>query len=121
MSEQAKQRRDEEIAQTSVINVDCTALDKRTRTLITYLIDKELKRLKGFPRAWVEGQAYELSELRERIAECKLQRKTNPDGTKVLSAYQAHMKQCATSTEKGGEGKSFTQCIQDWRNRSGTR
>ena len=114
MSEKTKLRRDEEIAQTAVIEVDCSAMDKRTRTVIAYLIDKELKRLKSYPRAWVENQEYELRDLRERISSCKLQRK-NPDGTRPLSNYQEHMKSCATSKEKGGEGKSFQQCIIDWK------
>lgn len=37
------------------------------------------------------------------------------------SEYNLFIKQCATSTEKGGQGKPFKTCVEDWRNKKSGR
>lgn len=91
------------------IKVDCDALDKRTRKLLLYLINKELKFWKGFPRIWVEDQIYNLEALKEKIEKCDLRIEKGKKG-KELTEYQKHMKKCIKK-----DRLSFEECVEAWR------
>jgi hypothetical protein len=111
MSIDAKNDRDEKLAKIALPVVDCECMDSKTRSVLVYLIKKELRYLSTFPRAWVEGQQIDLTDLKASIENCKLQKL--PKGRK-LSEYQEFIKVCATSKKNGGGGKTFKECIQDW-------
>lgn len=41
-----------------------------------------------------------------------------PSPKRQPSKYQLHMKHCASGKAKGGLGKSFSECVQVWRDRA---
>ncbi len=99
------------------VAVDCDCLDKETRRVLMYIIDKEAKFLKGFPRVWVENQRYDLEVLREKIDKCILERNVKGNGggkgkerkKRDPSEYNLHIKKCV-----GDEKKGFKSCVDEW-------
>lgn len=104
----------EEIEKEVEFVLDCDVIDPRTRKTLIYLIDKEIKFWKGFPRVLVEDKIYDLQQLKDKLASCKLEKKEKKVDKKTgkekeLSPYQQHMKNCM----KGG--KTFMECVEEWR------
>lgn len=115
MSQLAKEHRDEQIAKVELPKVDCACMDRRTRKVLSYILAKEIKYLRGFPKAWVEGQLYDLTALKEQIDNCALEKGRAAHGGRGQSPYQAFMKECVSSKEKGGRGLPFIKCVSLWR------
>lgn len=113
MSELAIKDREEKLAQIALPEIDCACIDKRTRKILIYLVNKELKTYRTYPTAMVEGAEIDLMELRHKIENCDFM-KTSKKGRK-LSDFNIHMKQCVSSRAKGGEGKPFKQCVELWK------
>ena len=90
-------------------------MDKRTRKMLMYLIDKELKTYKTFPEAWIEDSKFSLEQLKQKIADCEMVAEEKDSKGRRLSKYNLFIKQCATSVEKGGQGKNFKECVKDWK------
>ena len=69
MSKPAEEHMNKKITKISEeIQVDCSVMDKRTRKLLIYLVDQEIKKLKGFPKAWVGSSMFDFQELRDKLA-----------------------------------------------------
>jgi len=122
MSELGAENRDEKISQIVLPEIDCDCMDKSTRKVLTHVLDKELKYLSRFPTAMVDDATYSLEILREKIAQCDFPKPDKTDKTEKKqktkrkpSEYNLHMKECASSKEKGGQGKGFKECALDWR------
>ncbi len=121
MSEAGAKNRDEKLKAITLPTVDCNCLDKRTRKLMLYLVSKELKTLKSYPTAWIEGSKVSLEDLKTKIESCDFPVvKRTAKGEKApreLSEFNLFIKNCATSKDKGGQGKSFKECVSLWRAR----
>lgn len=94
------------------IKVDCDVIDRRTRKLLIYLIDKEIKFWKGFPRLWVEDQLYNLNALKEKLLTCDLNKIEKGKKGRELTEYQKHMKRCMSEDDM-----DFGRCVEAWRMR----
>ncbi len=115
MISEAVSRRNEKIAEVEIPVLDCDCIDVRTRKVLVYLVDQELKRMKTFPRAWVEGATFDLQLLKGQIQACDLPKKSKGERKRPLSPYNMFMADCARSEEKGGGGMSFKECAVIWR------
>ncbi len=115
MSVEARARRDEQINQVEIPVLDCACIDVRTRKVLVYLVDQELKRMKTFPRAWVEGATFDLHLLKAQIQSCDLPKKSKGERNRPLSPYNKFIADCARSKEKGGAGLSFKECAVIWK------
>lgn len=118
MSDAGVKNREEKVAQITLPVIDCACMDKRTRKIMVYLINKELKSLKTYPTIWVENSVINLEELKNRVETCNFPRVKGEKGEKgkrELSQFNLFIKECATSTEKGGKGKSFKECTNLWK------
>ena len=121
MSQMASDHRDEKIAEIKIEDpfIDCDCMDVRTRKILLYLVGNELKKLKKFPKAWVEGSTLDLNRVKETLELCDFPRKSGKKGEKVKSkrapsAYNLFMGDCARSVEKGGSGLTFKECAELW-------
>lgn len=117
MSDAGAKHREEKISQITLPVVDCSCMDRRTRKILVYLIDKELKSLKTFPRIWVEQSVVSLEDLKSRVETCSFPKVTQGKGGKApraLSPFNKFIKGCATSKEKGGKGLPFKECAKLW-------
>jgi len=124
MSDAGAKHREEAIGEIVLPVLDCACIDKRTRKILTYLVDKELKSLKTFPKVWVEGSIISLQDLKKKIEDCDLPRVmvgTKSGGRRPLSQFNLHMKECASSKEKGGLGLPFGECTELWKKKKGER
>jgi len=115
MSEQASVRRNEHIANVALPVIDCDCMDKRSRKVLVYLVNQELKRLKTYPRAWVEGAQFDLEVLKGELQACDLPKKGKSSRNRPLSDYNIFMGDCARSKEKGGAGMTFKECAVLWK------
>ena len=115
MSSEAVSRRNEKIAEVELPVLDCDCIDKRTRKVLVYLVDQELKKMKTFPRAWVEGATFDLNLLKAQIQSCDLPKKQKGERNRPLSPYNKFIADCARSKEKGGAGMSFKECAVIWK------
>lgn len=108
------ERRNEQIANVELPVIDCDCMDKRSRKVLVYLVNQELKRLKTYPRAWVEGAQFDLELLKGELQACDLPKKGKGTRTRPLSTYNLFMADCARSKEKGGAGMTFKECGPLW-------
>lgn len=118
MSDAGAKHREEKIGEITLPVVECSCMDKRTRKIMIYLINKELKSLKTYPKIWVEGSVVNLEDLKNRVETCNFPQVKRSErgekGKRELSPFNLFVKECATSPEKGGKGKPFKECIALW-------
>lgn len=64
--------REEKIASIALAaNIDCNMMDAKTRKVLLYLVNQELKKLNSFPSAWVKDSKEELQGIKAGIEMCK--------------------------------------------------
>jgi hypothetical protein len=73
----------------------------------------------------INGEPVSVDELKEAIASCSNDAGPAPKtgkkrGPKTPSEYNLFIGNCRTPTEKGGQGKEFTECVQMWRAQKGS-
>jgi len=66
--------RDEKIAGISLANIDCDMMDKKTRQVLLYLVEQEMKKLNTFPSAWVKTSKAELEGIKAGLDMCTVMR-----------------------------------------------
>lgn len=121
MSEQYREHRNEKLSEIVLPEIECGCLDKRTRKVLVYLVNQELKRYKTFPTVWVENAKLSLEDLKDRISSCDLELAVAPGTTEKSkkkrspSKYNLFIGKCASGEEKGGMGKTFKQCAVLWK------
>ncbi|MDD3491957.1 MAG: hypothetical protein PHZ19_00475 [Candidatus Thermoplasmatota archaeon] len=62
--------KEERIASVNLPEIDCWMMDARTRKVMIYLIDGELKRNRTYPKEWVEGINEELTRIKKGLEMC---------------------------------------------------
>lgn len=67
--------KEEKIISLNLPKVDCDMMDARTRKILVFLIDAELKRNKSYPKEWSEGVNGELTAIKNGIEMCTKIRK----------------------------------------------
>lgn len=68
----------------------------------------------------INGEQVSVDELKDAIASCANEAGPAPKtgkkrGPKTPSEYNRFIGNCRTPTEKGGQGKEFTECVQMWK------
>ena len=67
--------KEEKIVSVNLPQVDCDMMDARTRKVLVFLIDAELKRNRSYPKEWVGGVNGELTAIKEGLEMCSKVRK----------------------------------------------
>lgn len=67
--------KEEKIVSVNLPQIDCDMMDARTRKVIVFLIDAELKRNRSYPKEWVDGVNGELTAIKEGLEMCTKVRK----------------------------------------------
>ena len=67
--------KEEKIISVNLPQIDCDMMDARTRKVIVFLIDAELKRNRSYPKEWVGGVNGELTAIKEGLEMCTKVRK----------------------------------------------
>jgi len=67
--------KEEKIISLNLPQIDCDMMDARTRKVIVFLIDAELKRNRSYPKEWAEGVNGELTAIKEGLKMCTKVRK----------------------------------------------
>lgn len=67
--------KDEQIAAVTLAQVECGFMDARSRKILIYLIDQELKRYKSYPKSWVEEPMKHLQGIKAGLEMCQKIRK----------------------------------------------
>ena len=62
--------KEEKIVSVNLPLVDCDMMDARTRKVLVFLIDAELKRNRSYPKEWVGGVNGELAAIKEGLEMC---------------------------------------------------
>jgi hypothetical protein len=90
-------------------------LDEGTQTSLLEIIDALAAES---PSVEIDGDEVDLKALRSHIASCltempkfKVKRKRGP---RVPSRYNQFISECRRSTDKGGRGLDFSQCVAEW-------
>lgn len=52
-------------------DIDCNMIDARTRKVLLYLVDAEIKKLKGMPKKWSADQLVEMEGIKAGLELCK--------------------------------------------------
>ena len=63
--------KEEKIAAVELPKLDCSMMDKKTRKIILFLINEELKRYRSYPKSWTEGAVGDLEGIRKGIELCE--------------------------------------------------
>lgn len=85
----------------------CACLKGESGKLLMSLVEKEIEDPSGFiPEE-------RLKKLKQELVDCA-NRPEAKSGRK-LSAYQVYISECARKPEKGGRGRPFPECIEEWR------
>lgn len=64
--------REETIADIALMKIDCDMMDKKTRQVLLYLVDQEMKKLNTFPNAWVKTSKAELEGIKAGLEMCSV-------------------------------------------------
>jgi hypothetical protein len=67
--------KEEKIISVNLPQIDCDMMDARTRKVLVFLIDAELKRNRSYPKEWVGGVNGELAAIKEGLEMCSKVRK----------------------------------------------
>ena len=67
--------KEEQIAAVILPKIDCNLMDARSRKIVIYLIEQELKRYKSYPKAWVEEPMKHLQGIKAGLEMCQKVRK----------------------------------------------
>lgn len=67
--------KEEKIVSVNLPQIDCDMMDARTRKVLVFLIDAELKRNRSYPKEWAEGVNGELTAIKEGLEMCTRIRK----------------------------------------------
>ena len=89
------------------------ALDPDVKATMIELLDQEIALTEKEGPGVVSLEDLKIS--REYIGSCSDKAGETGKKGRKLSGYQLFMKKCASKPEKGGEGKPFKECIEDWR------
>ena len=90
--------KEEKIISLNLPQVDCDMMDARTRKVLVFLIDAELKRNRSYPKEWAEGVNGELTAIKEGLEMC----------TKVRKRREENAEQGAGATGSSAETSSTT-------------
>lgn len=63
--------KEEKIASVELPKIDCSMMDKKTRKIVVYLINEELKRYRSYPKSWTEGAVADLEGIKKGIELCE--------------------------------------------------
>ena len=63
--------KEEKIANVELPKLDCSMMDKRTRKILVYLVNEELKRYKSYPKSWVGDATADLEGIKAAIEMCE--------------------------------------------------
>jgi len=61
--------REEKIVE--IAHIDCDMVDARTRKVLLYLVNTEIKKLKGMPQKWSADQLVEMEGIKAGLELCK--------------------------------------------------
>lgn len=64
--------KEQTILKTSVGEMQCSMMDKRTRQILIYLLNHELKRNKSYPTEWVQDLNEELEIIKKGLEMCNI-------------------------------------------------
>lgn len=80
--------REEKIAE--IAHIECDMVDARTRKVLLYLVDTEIKKLKGMPQKWSADQLVEMEGIKAGLEMCKKIRtkKTETQGEEEKEGYE---------------------------------
>ena len=67
--------KEEKIISLNLPQINCDMMDARTRKVLVFLIDAELKRNRSYPKEWVDGVNGELTAIKEGLEMCTKVRK----------------------------------------------
>jgi len=90
--------KEEKIVSVNLPQIDCNMMDARTRKVIVFLIDAELKRNRSYPKEWVDGVNGELTAIKEGLEMC----------TKVRKRREENAEQESGATGSSAEPSSTT-------------
>ena len=90
--------KEEKIVSVNLPQIDCNMMDARTRKVIVFLIDAELKRNRSYPKEWVDGVNGELTAIKEGLEMC----------TKVRKRREENAEQEPGATGSSAEPSSTT-------------
>lgn len=90
--------KEEKIISVNLPQIDCNMMDARTRKVLVFLIDAELKRNRSYPKEWVDGVNGELTAIKEGLELC----------TKVRKRREENVEQGSSASGPSGESPSET-------------
>lgn len=89
--------KEEKIAAVTLPQLECSFMDARSRKILIYLIEQELKRYKSYPKSWVEEPMKHLQGIKAGLEMCQKVRKR-----------QDNAEQGTGATGKNGESAGTT-------------
>lgn len=63
--------KDEQIEAVALPKLECSLMDARSRKIMIYLINQELKRYKSYPKSWVEEPMKYLEGIKAGLETCQ--------------------------------------------------
>lgn len=78
--------KEEKIISVNLPQIDCDMMDARTRKVLVFLIEAELKRNRSYPKEWVDGVNGELTAIKEGLELCTKVRKRREENEQGSSA-----------------------------------
>lgn len=67
--------KEEQTAAVTLPKIECSFMDARSRKILIYLIEQELKRYKSYPKSWVEDPVKHLQGIKAGLEMCQKVRK----------------------------------------------